>query len=227
MIHAAAPTCSLAAPHHTCCPWLTPATRPLPLQAAASSAAAGSVVSWLAARMEAMRNVRLWSPYPLEAWATGLAQLLSRENRLQVGSFAASACCFAGPMIPGLAECPRGGGKCAQMCTFWQWRGEAPALGDATNATCALPHASLPACLPACLPAELQLCVHRRQRLPPAGRAAGVRTQLRQLAWSTGCLPHCSCSLLGLHAAHACHRRPVLTAAVAVAVASGAPVCAG
>lgn len=32
-----------------------------------------------------MRSVRLWSPcLPLEAFASGLAQLLSRENRLQV-----------------------------------------------------------------------------------------------------------------------------------------------
>jgi hypothetical protein len=78
-----AASCSLAAPPTTraTCPVLL-----LLPQAAASSTAAGSVVSWLAARMEAMRNVRLWSPYPLEAWATGLAQLLSRENRLQVRS---------------------------------------------------------------------------------------------------------------------------------------------
>lgn len=56
------------------------------MQAAASSSA-GAIVSWLGARLEAMRSVRLWSPYlPLEAFATGLAQLLSRENRLQVRS---------------------------------------------------------------------------------------------------------------------------------------------
>ncbi|KAI3433375.1 hypothetical protein D9Q98_003192 [Chlorella vulgaris] len=57
------------------------------MQAAASSSA-GAIVSWLGARLEAMRSVRLWSPYlPLEAFATGLAQLLSRENRLQSFSY--------------------------------------------------------------------------------------------------------------------------------------------
>lgn len=55
------------------------------VQAAASAAAAGSVGAWLAARLEAMRAVRLWSPgTPLEAFASSLAQLLSRENRVQV-----------------------------------------------------------------------------------------------------------------------------------------------
>ena len=54
------------------------------VQAAASAASAGTLVTWVAARLEAMRNVRLWSPYPLELFAAGLAQLLSRENRLQV-----------------------------------------------------------------------------------------------------------------------------------------------
>lgn len=56
------------------------------LAAAASAAAAGSVGAWLAARLEAMRAVRLWSPgAPLEAFASSLAALLSRENRVQVG----------------------------------------------------------------------------------------------------------------------------------------------
>lgn len=63
------------------------------MQAAASAAAAGSVVAWLGARLEAVRSVRLWSPcHPLEAFATSLAQLLSRENRVQVGAGGAPVC---------------------------------------------------------------------------------------------------------------------------------------
>lgn len=57
------------------------------VQAAASAAAAGPVGAWLAARLGAMRAVRLWSPaHPLESFASSLAQLLSRENRVQVGA---------------------------------------------------------------------------------------------------------------------------------------------
>ncbi|PSC76801.1 leucine rich repeat [Micractinium conductrix] len=60
------------------------------MQAAASSSA-GSVVAWLSARLEAMRAVRLWSPcHPLETFASGLAQLLSREGRLQSFSIVSS-----------------------------------------------------------------------------------------------------------------------------------------
>ncbi|EFN59504.1 hypothetical protein CHLNCDRAFT_138138 [Chlorella variabilis] len=55
---------------------------------AAASSSAAAIVSWLGARLEAMRSVRLWSPcLPLEAFASGLAQLLSRENRLQSFSY--------------------------------------------------------------------------------------------------------------------------------------------
>lgn len=62
------------------------------LAAAASAAASGSVGSWLAARLEAMRSVRLWSPgAPLESFASSLAALLSRENRVQVRAAAAAA----------------------------------------------------------------------------------------------------------------------------------------
>jgi hypothetical protein len=58
---------------------------------AAASTSAGAILSWLSARLEAMRSVRLWSPsLPLEAFASGLAQLLSRENRLQSFSYVAS-----------------------------------------------------------------------------------------------------------------------------------------
>lgn len=58
---------------------------------AAASTSAGSVVAWLAARLEAMRALRLWSPcHPLESFATCVAQLLGREGlpRLQAFSYA-------------------------------------------------------------------------------------------------------------------------------------------
>jgi hypothetical protein len=58
-----------------------------PTQAAAS-ASATSIASWLAARLEAMRSVWLWSPsHPLEGFASGLAQLLGRENRVHVSEW--------------------------------------------------------------------------------------------------------------------------------------------